>query len=129
MEIQPDNYLATFCMAMAHAALGDAEKAQVYFDRTLKMKADSLDVHTGYAGFLIKQQRYDEALVQTQAALDINPASYEAHNTLGSLLLDRGDREKAWQHIAEALRLEPDYAPAMENLRRFNGKKGDKFVL
>ena len=129
MEIQPDNYLATFCMAMAHAALGDAEKAQVYFDRTLKMKADSLDVHTGYADFLIKQQRYDEALVQTQAALDINPASYEAHNTLGSLLLDRGDREKAWQHIAEALRLEPDYAPAMENLRRFNGKKGDKFVL
>jgi tetratricopeptide (TPR) repeat protein len=119
MEIQPDNYIATFCMAMAHAALGDAEKAQRAFDRTLAMKADNLDVHLGYADFLIKQRRYDEALVQTQAALDINPASYEAQNALGGLLLDHGDREKAWQHIAEALRLEPDYAPAMENLRRF----------
>ena len=119
MEIRPDNYIATFCMAMAHAALGDAETAQMYFNRSLEMEAGKLDIHIGYADFLIKQQHYDEALVQTQAALDINPASYVAHNTLGGLLLDRGDREKAWQHIAEALRLEPDYAPAMENLRRF----------
>jgi Tfp pilus assembly protein PilF len=121
MEIQPDHYIAAFCMAMAHAALGDTEKAQTYFDRTLEMETDNLDVHIGYADFLIKQQRYDEAMVQAQAALDINPASYEAHNTLGGLLLDRGDREKAWQHIVEALRLEPDYAPAMENLRRYQG--------
>jgi tetratricopeptide (TPR) repeat protein len=121
MEIRPDNYIAAFCMAMAHAALGDAEKAQTYFDRTLEMETDNLDVHIGYADFLIQQQRYDEALTQAQAALDINPASYEAHNTLGGLLLDRGDREKAWQHIVEALRLEPDYAPAMENLRRYQG--------
>ena len=121
MEIRPDSTIAAFCMAMSHAALGDADKAQMYFDRTLEMEADSIDIHLGYADFLIKQQRYDEALVQVQAALDINPASFEAHNTLGGLLLERGDREKAWQHIAEALRLEPDYAPAMENLRRFKG--------
>ncbi len=119
MKIQPDNYIAAFCMAMAHAALGDAEKAQTYFDRTLEMETDSLDVHIGYADFLIRQQRYDEALAQAKAALEINPASYEAHNILGGLLLDRGDREKAWQHIVEALRLEPDYAPAMDNLRRY----------
>jgi tetratricopeptide (TPR) repeat protein len=120
MEIQPDNYISAFCMAMAHAALGDAEEAQMYFDSTLEKEADNLDVHIGYADFLIGQQRYDEAMVQAQAALDINPASYQAHNILGGLLLDRGDSEKAWQHIAEALRLEPDYAPAIENLRRFN---------
>lgn len=119
MKIQPDHYIATFCMAMAHDALGDAEAAQRYFDRTLEMEADNLDVHIGYADFLISQQRYDEALEHAQAALDSNPASYQAHNTLGGLLLDRGDRSKAWQHITEALRLEPDYAPAMDNLRRF----------
>ncbi len=47
----------------------------------------------------------------------MNPAQYEAHNALGSIMLSRGDLEQAGHHISEALRLQPGYEAAMENLK------------
>jgi Flp pilus assembly protein TadD len=48
-------------------------------------------------------------------ALQINPDYAEAHNNLGSVLMEEGRSTEALQHYEEALRLKPDYADARQN--------------
>ncbi len=43
-----------------------------------------------------------------RATLAVNPAAWLAQNNLGNILLDRGDRSEALEHLLAALRLAPD---------------------
>ena len=90
----------------------------MHFDKALEMKPDSNVVRLSYTHYLIGQKRYDEALIHGREALRLNPADYEAHNAIGSILLSRGDRQQARHHIFEALRLQPGYEDARQNLQQ-----------
>jgi Tfp pilus assembly protein PilF len=46
-----------------------------------------------------------------RAAIQADPNSAEAHNTLGSLDLKRGDLKSAGKEFVEAIRLNPRFAP------------------
>ncbi len=54
-------------------------------------------------------------------ALRLNPEDPLAHNNLGLILARRGTRADAVFHFREALRLDPGYAAAAENLRSAAG--------
>jgi len=56
----------------------------------------------------------EEALYRT--TIERNPGSWFAHNNLGRLLLDRGDKEEARQQLVEAARLENVHAEPFANL-------------
>jgi Flp pilus assembly protein TadD len=49
---------------------------------------------------------------------------YEAHNAIGSIMINLGDLEQARQHISEALRLKPGYAAARQNLQQLQASFG-----
>jgi tetratricopeptide (TPR) repeat protein len=59
----------------------------------------------------------NEALKEFDEALRIDGNSAEAHFTVGSLLRQMGRRDEAIAHLAEALRLKPDYEYAKQQLR------------
>ena len=118
LALYPASHLPHVCIAKAFAVKGELEKAQTHFDTALKLGPHSEVVRIYYAEYLIDQRRYDEALVHGHAALQINPVDYKAHNVLGSIMIETGDLGQARHHIAEALRLDPDYADARKNLQR-----------
>jgi tetratricopeptide (TPR) repeat protein len=60
--------------------------------------------------------RWEDGVRHLGAALQADPKSAEAHNTLGSLFLRRGELEKARGELAEAVRLQPKFAWAHYNL-------------
>ncbi len=64
---------------------------------------------------LMKQRRYDEAFVYFVAANDVEETS-AGHRMLGSILLQRGDREAAVPHLERAVALDPHDLPALYNL-------------
>lgn len=68
------------------------------------------------AYLLIKQNRYDEALAHARDALRVNPEQHRAHYALGLIMQKQGNIEQATQHFSAALRLEPGYTAAEENL-------------
>ena len=52
----------------------------------------------------------------SESSLTTNPDSAEAHNTLGSIYVRKGDPESARGEFEEAIRLKADYAWAHYNL-------------
>ncbi len=53
-----------------------------------------------------------------------NPSSWMARSNLGSLLIRRGDLEEAELHLAEAIRLKPNYHEALANLGKVFESRG-----
>lgn len=58
------------------------------------------------------------ALANFGAVLRVNPRNALAHNQIGVLLAQQGDIGGAIPHFTEALRLEPGFAEARQNLQR-----------
>lgn len=57
--------------------------------------------------------------------LKYNPNAWQAHSRLGKVMLERGDNDKAFEHISESVRLRPDLAETHNNYGAMLEKKGD----
>jgi len=72
--------------------------------------------HDAVAGLLFDAGRLDEAIVQYERSLALNPSSASTHYNLGIAYSARGRRSDARGEFETALRLDPDYAQAHNNL-------------
>jgi protein O-mannosyl-transferase len=59
-----------------------------------------------------------------QRALDVDPANYYAHNSLGSMALDEGRIDDAIRRFTDAVRFGPDYPEAYNNLGLALARRG-----
>jgi tetratricopeptide (TPR) repeat protein len=64
---------------------------------------------------LMKQRRYDEALVYFTEGNDVEETA-AGHRMIGSILLQRGDRSVALPHLERAVAMDPRDLPALYNL-------------
>jgi predicted AlkP superfamily phosphohydrolase/phosphomutase/Flp pilus assembly protein TadD len=70
------------------------------------------------AGALGAMGRFDEALEQLTAAIDLQPLNPEAHHNRAVIHERNGDTEAAVKDYRTALRYSPEYEPARRALRR-----------
>ena len=86
------------------------------FEHTLAVTTNNWLPHFNLGFALDKQGQTEEAAVQYQEALRINPDYEPAHTNLG-LALDKLKRyDQAIHHFSEALRINPGYEKAHNNL-------------
>lgn len=64
---------------------------------------------------LVLQRRYDEAMTYFTVSNDIEESAM-AQRMIGSILLERGDRNKAIEHLTRAVALDPENQQALYNL-------------
>jgi Flp pilus assembly protein TadD len=62
------------------------------------------------------QNSHEKAIQELKNALKVNPKSFAAHMTLGSIYEQKGDQEAAKFQYREALNLEPQNPAAANNL-------------
>ncbi len=90
---------------------------------------------TNLAQTLSQSGRFDEAIVESQKALEIKPDFAAAHNNLGNALLQnnqsgdgvRGQEpavDEAIEHFRKALQIKPDFTQARSNLAKALWQKG-----
>jgi tetratricopeptide (TPR) repeat protein len=65
-----------------------------------------------------QQNLRNNALTEIEMVLSVTPGNAEAHNLRGAILEGMGRRQEALAAYEESVRLKPDYAAALANVKR-----------
>jgi len=75
----------------------------------------------------LNHREFDRAAELLEQALDLDPHSAEAHTLMGVLHECRGQDHAAYQSYKSALKSDPHFGPANDNMRRYCEKFGLDF--
>jgi DNA-binding response OmpR family regulator len=86
---------------------------------TASMSAEDLHrLYLQHAKRLLNLQRFEQARVNLAKALALDPLSAEAFNLSGVLFEMLEDYDRAKRHYGQAIKLDKNYEPAQQNMRR-----------
>lgn len=110
---EPESWQIRLGIAEAVEGLSQTARAEQEFRRALSLcRTTDPKPAIGFARFLIRQGRYDEAVAPLELALQRFGASGDAHLQLGRALLEKGDLAGAIPHLERAVALDPASAQA-----------------
>jgi Tfp pilus assembly protein PilF len=117
-EVTEGNYIA-------HQSLGVALETEEHdLDGALKLYRTAAQeqpgfartaIHENIANILMQQGHTEEAFAEARHALEIDPRSTTALNSMGSLLLTTGNNQEAVKYFLRAAQLDPEYLEAQIN--------------
>ncbi|MCX5798154.1 MAG: tetratricopeptide repeat protein, partial [Proteobacteria bacterium] len=97
------------------------------FENALNVTKNNYVAHSNMGSVLLKERRFNEAIVHFAEAIRIKPDDVEACNNLGYAYIFQGDLDRATFYFLEATRIKPDHVKANNNLghvflkqKRFN---------
>jgi tetratricopeptide (TPR) repeat protein len=107
------------CMA-AIAAHDDDKVVAIcspLIDNDKTLKADRVKALIARAGVYQRKEQNDRAIADDDTALRLDPTLADIFNARGELRRKQGDRPRALQDFAAAIRLKPDHAAAKANYK------------
>jgi protein O-mannosyl-transferase len=109
---------------IAHENLGNALEADKNLDGALQLYRLSANerpmyaktkIHENIANVLIQQQRNEDALAELRYAVELDPHSSTAFNSMGSIMLIEGRLTDAANYFQTAVQFDPDNLAAVIN--------------
>jgi tetratricopeptide (TPR) repeat protein len=108
---------AEFYLGLAWRDLGDLDKAQEHYERSFALDPKNGKCESNLAGVLLAKGLRTEARRRYEHSVILNPLLQIAHKELGDILCGTREYQAAIAHYEQALRIQPDYRAAEENLR------------
>jgi TolB-like protein/Flp pilus assembly protein TadD len=90
----------------------DWRAAEKNFVRALELNPNNAKARAWYALTLQPQRRFDEAVLQAQKAVELDPLSFEVSNVLGVSYYLAGNNEQALRCARQTLQIDPRFAVA-----------------
>ena len=90
--------------------------AEALYRAHLEKFPDDIATANNLANALRDQMRYDDAIAYLSDLLKTHPGEAQLWNTLGTLMVARGDADRAMIFFEEAIRLVPTFGKAIYNL-------------
>jgi eukaryotic-like serine/threonine-protein kinase len=110
-------------LGKAYASLGQVHMAQRQWDaadasfkRAIELEPGYPSSHQWYGDYLAQRGRLDEALVEMNVALTLDPLSTVINTHLGTILMLARRYDEAIRQFERALRLDPGFGRARVNL-------------
>jgi Tfp pilus assembly protein PilF len=125
VRLMPDSPEAHYNYAVFLASTGKENDALSELRRVVQLKPDHVDAQLQLADALFAKSDLEGAKAHYLAALRGDPKLTVAYNNLGKLFLSEGQISQAIVQFNEALRLNPEYKEAEENLQI--AKASDQF--
>lgn len=112
-------YLAYYNLGVLATDQEQPDKALAYLEKALSLKNDDIDILTALGTVHLKEARdfQAEACFQKALALGGNEVVY---NNLGIIAFRKKDYQKAKKLYQQALKVNPDYQEARENIALAN---------
>ena len=98
---------------MANERTGNYPGAVRLYRRGLEVDPDNVELLNAIGFSLFQQGKSQEAVVELEKALQIDPKHWKAHNNMALASIDLGELEVAEAHYRESLAIEPQ--PAIYN--------------
>jgi Tfp pilus assembly protein PilF len=124
-RLMPDSAEAHYNYAVFLASTRKENDALSELRRVVQLKPDHVDAQLQLADALFAKSDLEGAKAHYLAALRGDPKLTVAYNNLGKLFLSEGHISQAIVQFSEALRLNPEYKEAEENLQI--AKASDQF--
>ena len=103
---------------------GNPAAAHRMIDALIAEQPTNAQVRVAKGGWLLREKKFDEALVQAEAALKADPKSAEAIALLGSVQIQRRRGDEAMKAFTEVLQLRPGDVGAQVTLADLNVEQG-----
>jgi tetratricopeptide (TPR) repeat protein len=114
LEIDPNLAEAHHNLGRALAAAGQLDDAVLHFEKAIAINPSFAEAFTDLGCALTEAGQFAQAIARLQSALALKPNLVEAHECLGeALYISQARTQEALAQWREALRLDPNYAPAM----------------
>lgn len=114
--LSPGNPLPALALAQLFQASGDMKEAEKYAREAVKIQPSLLPARVTLGQILESTSRYDDALEQYRALTTAYPTLAAPYFYTGALLHRRGDVTGATAEYNKALKNDPKFAPALNNL-------------
>lgn len=124
---KPD-YAPTYnVLGVFYQRIGDYEKAESNFKKSLDLDADNFDTLNNYASFLCQTDRYEEAHAIYLSAADnrLNSRPEIALANAGQCAIKHGDPESGEEYLRRALAKNPQLAPALLQMADISYEQGE----
>jgi tetratricopeptide (TPR) repeat protein len=126
IQVHPEHAKAHNDLCILFLKAGNVQDAMKEYQKAveLNLNKDNLDLHNNFGNILATQGHYDEAIIQYNQALLIQPHDAVVHSNLALILLRQGKTDDALNHFREVIRLQPDNAKAHYQLALILKQKG-----
>ncbi len=119
IELEPEKADGRAKLGLILLNRGDPERAEGHFREAVRLLPDSAILHRYLGVALTHQEKLNEAVFEFQAAVvKSRGRDAVAHNNLGSILARQNQLGEAADHFSAALKIDPDYAEARNNLEK-----------
>lgn len=118
----PDIYQS---LAMVAWKLGMLEAAEKFLRVFCEMLPGQPNGAVNLGGVLRDQGRFDDAIEVVRAGIYGMPEHADLWNAMGTILIESGDPQQALVFYQEALRLDPDFGRALNNIAYAHELLGD----
>ena len=119
MRLDPNSAYALYVKAVYSVwSEWDWEKGEQAFLRSLELNPNNALCRMYYAHFLFSQRRHDEAIVQANLGLELDPLEPVTLGLYGVVMTDVGDYSLAIEAFDKAISIDPDFAFAKVNMLR-----------
>ena len=109
LALDPNNVRAlTYLSIRGGDPVSDVERADATVSKALALDPNYADAHAAKAWILWRQRRLDEAIVEDERALALNPALLDAYVNMGLVYRTLGRFEESLGFIDKAIRQSPN---------------------
>lgn len=124
---EPRNADAHSALALTFAQLGNDRLATESFEKATRFAPNSINVRNAYAVYLCQKNRYDDARVQFDRAINIreNDNSYIMMTNAGVCVAQKPDLALAEKYFRDALAIRPNFGEALIQLAALKNRTDD----
>jgi len=125
IDKDPGNYQAVGALAALYESVGMNEKAGENYRAALDLRPEKAAPENNLGRFLCSQGEYERGQTYLQNAADkpMNTRKWVALTNLGICQNMQGDMNEAEKNLRKALKIQPEFAPALLEMERISYKK------